>query len=528
MLHTSKHARARSAGLFGVALAVGGATLVLSAVSTGTAAAAVQGSITVSPSVGTDATLFGGTIANAQCPLNTAESLFTMEGPGIPPLTAFLGPGPNSGTGRQEFSGASIANLKSVKAGTFASDSVYRIVFNCLGSTGQVLDTYEANMNYTVAGPGGYTITAAALPDRVTSTTLTAAPTPVEQGSPVALIADVTPSSGADNPTGSVEFFNGATSLGIDNTLTADGVGTLSTAALPVGTNNVTAVYTPGAGFTGSTSQPAAVTVSPVAARPTTATLTVTPVSGPAYQAVTLTCAVAAGTFQVAGTANFTDNGVAIGSAPVSGGNPAVLTTSSASAPGAHSYVCNFVGTAPYSNSTSSAVAAQYTLVGPAPDLQTITVTVPVGAITITTPYTPTNPLSLGTAVLYSADSTYSASAFFDKVTITDTRAGNLGFTASLVAGAFNNGASSFPGSHAGFTNVTAVQLAGNAMQASNVIETDTAPFAPGLGTVREFARYAAGLPTGSVYVTATFGVDAVPTSVQPGLYTSTVTFTIA
>ena len=512
--------------LSGAVLAATLATAGLTVVTTSTASAAVVGRVAVNPTTGNDSTLFGGSVTT-NCPADTAESFWSMEGPGIEQYAASLGPGPTNGDGLQEFSGASVANLKSNNAGSFAANGDYRIVFNCISSaTGTVTDTYEAPLVYVAGGAGSWTITPEVVADRATSTTLTAAPTSVEQGNAVDLTADVTPSTGTDNPTGSVEFFNGATSLGIDNTLTGNGVGTVSTAALPVGTNNITAVFTPGAGFTGSTSAPAAVTVSPVAARPTSSALTVTPTSGPAYQAVTLTCTASAGAFQAAGTATFTDNGVAIGSAPVSGGNPAVLTTSSASAPGAHSYVCNFVGTAPYTNSTSDAVAASFVVTGATPDEQTITVEIPTGAITITTPYTPTNPLFLGVATLDPADSTYSASAAFNKVVISDTRAGNLGFTASLVAGAFTNGASSFPGSHAGFTNVTAVQVAGNAMQASSVVETDTVPYAPGLGSLREFARYAAGLPTGSVDVTATFGIDAVPTSVQPGLYTSTVTFT--
>ncbi len=512
--------------LSGAVLATTLATAGLGLATSATAFADVIETVNVNPKAGNDASQLSGSVTT-DCPADTAESGWTMEGPGITPYTAFLGPGPGNGDGVQSFQAAAIANIRTNNSGSFAANGVYRVTFYCQsGNTGAITRTYEAILDYVAGGAGAYTIRAQAVPSRATVTTLTAAPTSVEQGTTVNLTADVTPSTGADDPTGSVEFFNGATSLGIDNTLTPNGVGTFSTSALPVGTNNVTAVYTPAAGFTGSTSAPVAVTVSPVAARPTTSALTVSPVSGPAYKAVTLTCDVAAGASSAVGTANFTDKGVAIGSAPVSGGQ-AVFTTSAASAPGAHSFVCNFVGTAPYSNSSSTAVAASYDVVGGAvPDEQTVTVDIPPGAIVITTPYTPTNPLYLGVAVLNPTTSTYSASAAFDKVVISDTRAGNLGFTASLIAGTFTNGTGTFPGSHAGFTGVTAGQVAGNAMQASNVVVTNTAPFAPGLGTLREFARYAPGQPTGSVNVTATFGIAGVPTSVQPGLYTSTVTFT--
>lgn len=514
--------------LSGAVLAATLATAGLSVATATPASAAILGPVTVSPASGDDSTLFGGS-ATTDCPADTAESGWFVEGPNIGTQEAAIGAGPTNGDGAQSFSGASIANLKANNAGSFTTNSVYRIVFACVSAPdGVVRDTYEANLNYTAGGAGAFTITAPPVADRTSATTLTAAPSTVESGNPVELTADVTPSTGADNATGSVEFFNGATSLGSDNTLTSNGVATLATAALPVGTNSVTAVFTPaaGSGVTGSTSPATTVTVTPVPARSTTSALTVTPVSGPAYQAITLTCNVTASTGQAAGTANFTNNGVAIGSAPVTDGAPAVLTTSAASAPGAHDYVCTFVGTGPYSNSTSNTVAASFTQAGATPDEQTITVDIPTGVITITTPYTPANPLYLGVATLDASDSTYSASAAFDKVVITDTRAGNLGFTASLIAGTFTNGASTFPGKHAGFTNVTAQQVPGNAMQASNVTTTSTPAFTPGIGAQTPFASYAAGLPTGSVDVKATFGIDQVPTSVTPGLYTSTVTFT--
>ena len=517
--------------LGGAVLAATLATAGLAVVTTSTASAAIRGQVTVNPASGNHATIFSGT-ATTDCPADSQGSLFTLEGPNLDPFQAFLGNGTATGDGAQSFVGASIANLKTNNAGSFTATSVYRIVFSCINGAGAATDTYEANLNYTFvsATAGTYTITPAtvAVVSRASATTLTAAPSTVESGSSVDLTADVTPTTGADNATGSVEFFNGTTSLGVDNTLTANGVATLATSALPVGVNGVTAVFTPaaGSGLTGSTSPVTTVTVTAVAARPTTASLTASPVSGSAYQAVTLTCTVNAGTFQANGTASFTNNGAFIGSAPVTAGAPAVLTTSAASAPGAHDYVCNFVGTAPYTNSTSNTVTASFTQAGAVPDEQTVTVTIPGGVIVITTPYTPQNPLYLGVAVLDPATSTYSAAQVFNGITVTDSRAGNLGFTASVIAGDFINGPNSFSGAHAGFTNVAAQQVPGNAMQASNVVPTNTVAFAPGIGTQRTFATYAAGLPTGSVNMTATFSIAKVPTSVQPGLYTSTVTFT--
>ena len=367
-----------------------------------------------------------------------------------------------------------------------------------------------------------------AAPARSTTTVLSATPAgPFEVGTTTDLLADVTPTTGADDATGSVEFRNGTTVLGTDNTAPF----TAANVSLPVGTNSLTAVFTPAAAanLTGSTSNTVPVTVTAVAARPTTAVLTVDPTSGNAFQSVTLTCAVGAGSFAVNGTATFTDNGATIGSSPVVNGAPAVLT-GSFSAPGAHSFVCSFVGAAPYDNSTSGAVPASYVNAGAVPDTQTVVVEVPQGVLTITTPYTPSSPLSLGTALLDQSDSTYSASAQFGTaaagyIVVTDTRAGQLGWNASVLAGSFVNGASSFPGTHAGLTGLTRVPLAGNAAQAT--VLTDHAPnVAGGIGTIKSFATYAPGQNLGSVQLTGLFSIDGVPTSVTPGLYTSTVTFT--
>lgn len=129
------------------------------------------------------------------------------------------------------------------------------------------------------------------------TTTALTAPASATSGSSVALTATVTSSAGA--PGGSVTFYNGATSLG-SGTLNAGGVGTLSTTALPVGTDTVTATYAAAGNFAASTSPPVSLTVTaaPVkppatyalAANPTsltvqegqtaTTTLTITPAGG--------------------------------------------------------------------------------------------------------------------------------------------------------------------------------------------------------------------------------------------------------
>jgi hypothetical protein len=86
-----------------------------------------------------------------------------------------------------------------------------------------------------------------------TSASVTSATSPSVFGQSVTFTATVTPSApGAGTPTGTVEFFDGTTSLGT-GTLTA-GVATFTTSSLSVASHPVTAVYEGDTDFTTSTS----------------------------------------------------------------------------------------------------------------------------------------------------------------------------------------------------------------------------------------------------------------------------------
>ncbi len=86
-----------------------------------------------------------------------------------------------------------------------------------------------------------------------TTTTLTSDPNPSTYGQSVTLTATVA-GSGPVGPTGSVTFFNGSTNLGSGNLHSE--VATLSTAALPGGTNSITAMYNGDSNYAPSTSDP--------------------------------------------------------------------------------------------------------------------------------------------------------------------------------------------------------------------------------------------------------------------------------
>jgi hypothetical protein len=107
--------------------------------------------------------------------------------------------------------------------------------------------------NYSVSIVNGtLTVTAAA-----TNTTLSA-PGSSNYGASVALTATVTSAAGV--PGGTVTFLSGSTPVGV-GTLNGSGVATLNTAALPAGSDSVTANYAAQGNFAASTSQPGTIAV---------------------------------------------------------------------------------------------------------------------------------------------------------------------------------------------------------------------------------------------------------------------------
>jgi hypothetical protein len=145
-----------------------------------------------------------------------------------------------------------------------------------IGSYAIVPSVTGAQMaNYTVTTvPGELTVTAAA------TTTILSAPASAAYGASVTLTATVASAAGV--PAGSVTFYSGSTSLGV-GTLNGSGVATLSTTALPTGTDTAIATYGAAGNFAGSSSTglKLTITVAPVepaatytvGANPTTLTI---------------------------------------------------------------------------------------------------------------------------------------------------------------------------------------------------------------------------------------------------------------
>lgn len=401
--------------------------------------------------------------------------------------------------------------------------------------------------------------------DNVTSTTtsLTTSPaSPQVSGTSVTLTATVSPSAA----TGTVQFEYGSTDIGSPVTVSG-GTASISTTSLPVGTDDLSAVFTPAtlSGYGGSTGT-ASYTINPPPAAGTTTALTVDPSSAPAYTSVSLTAAVTVTSTSApispsAGSVSFYDDGtdtsgditsdsVLLGTEALGTGGVASLS-SSTFAQGAHNIVAAFVPSDPSVYDTSSSPAVLFTATAPTytPHEQDLSVAIPPGTLTITTPYTPSSPFDLGTATLNPGQGTYSASAPFgssanpaDGITITDTGIGEDTWTASASVTDFSDGGSdSINGQNLTFTGVTPSYVTGNAYGSgagqipidTEDVTNDGTVYASGAsgsdglkGGPHQFAE-STEPGGGTVYVYGNLDLTA-PSSVTPGTYTATLTFTVA
>jgi hypothetical protein len=388
-----------------------------------------------------------------------------------------------------------------------------------------------------------------------TTTTLQVTPaSPQLIGTSVSLTVPaggVVAASGPNPTNGSVKFFDGATQIGSTQAWSG-AAASVSTTTLAGGSHSLTAQYVPsGVTYSGSTSSAVPYTITSPADATATA-LTVNPTSGNAGQVVTLTATVAdtaAGHSAIipVGSVSFFDNGAAVAFAgPVAVNASGVAgTTTTSLGEGNHSIVAVFTPTssANFTGSSSQPVTAQYTAVSACvprtdglpgantcQDPQTITVTVAAGTLTISSPYTPTNPFNLGTMVLNANGTALTASAGFGTlavngsgITVTDTRSGGLPWTAHVQGSNFTDlpAADSISAHGLSFNGLADAFPAGNSL-----IGKVTLTAVPDVGAGGDFATTAPNAGDGTVWIVGTMALTA-PSSTNAGTYTATVTFTV-
>jgi hypothetical protein len=184
-----------------------------------------------------------------------------------------------------------------------------------------------------------------------TTTALTSSQNPSTFGQSVTFTATVT----GTNPTGTVQFMDGASTLGSPAALSG-GVATLTTSSLSAATHPITAVYSGDANNQGSTSNVVNQVVQAPASTTTTTSLTSTLNPSTFGQSVTFAATVTGS--NPTGTVQFMDGGTPLGAPVTLAGATAQLTTAALSV-GQHLITAVYSGDAGNLGSTSPIVTQQ-------------------------------------------------------------------------------------------------------------------------------------------------------------------------
>jgi hypothetical protein len=383
----------------------------------------------------------------------------------------------------------------------------------------------------------------------------------------------------SSTPSGSVQFEYQLNGSGPEQDIgssvsVVSGAASVTTTSLPVGTDDLTAVFTPTSpDYATTTAMAVPFTVLTPPGDATNTALGVNPTSAAVDAPVQLTASVTNTTTTATpaapvGTVTFFDNG-STNSNAITGSSIALETVNLVAGTAVVSYPISPAGThyivavfnssnlTDWADSTSAAVDFTATAqASPTPSQQNVEVDIPTGTLTITTPYSATNPFNLGTATLNAGTGTFSATAAFGSalnpsqgITITDTGIGENNWTASAEVTNFTNGgdghnSDDISAENLTFTQVTPGYIAGNeygtagsnggsiAITTNDVDNGNIVYPASALtgteglaGEPHSFAVSSAS-GTGSVYIYGNLNLIA-PSSVTPGEYTATLTFTI-
>ena len=294
-----------------------------------TSATVNQGSTTTSLSANPSSSVFGQTVT------------FTAS-------IGVVSPGAGTPTGTVTFQeGSTVLDTETLGAGGTVS------------FTTSALAVRSSSITAVYSGDASFVTSSSSTNETVsqanTTTGLSATPPATTVGMPVTLTATIAVEApGTGTPTGSVQFFDGTISLG---TATLSGnTAVLTTTALPVGSDSLTAQYLGDSSFSVSTSSAVSVTISPVGIATTT---TLASSLNPSIfgQSVTFTANVApsSGNGTPTGTVTFYAGSTALGTSTLSGRRATLRTTSVPV--GSQAITAVYSGDATYSSSTSAVLS---------------------------------------------------------------------------------------------------------------------------------------------------------------------------
>ncbi|MCF3133792.1 Ig-like domain repeat protein [Streptomyces olivochromogenes] len=463
------------------------------------------------------------------CPANATNVIVSVTGTGFPAAGQnVVGNSPISSYGTDAGGGLIIPLTQTMRdyantAGFTTLTGKYTFLVTCRTAFNATsLGDFPASVWFTSNTTYQNTDPSAKTP---TTTSLAVSPaSPVTTGTNVTLTATVAPAAAA----GTVQFRDNGAALGAPVTVN-NGTATFSTSTLGAGPHSLTADFTPtDPAFAGSSSSTVAYTVNQAPAQPTTTALAVSPAGtaaqfSPVNFTATITPNGAAGSVKFQDTVGATTTTLA--TVPVSGGQATYSTSSLPT--GDHSFSATFVptDTTKYTGSSSAQVAY---VVGPFAGVtasENITTTVNSGALVISVD----NPnVTLPSPVLNPTGDLLTTAGKINPVTLTDTRAGNPGWSVSGQASDFSDGGThTINGQNLGWTPNVVDKSAGQTAAAGAVVDPANGVASGDAGNAG--LKSSRSLATGTGLGTAHFGADLalkVPTSTVAGTYTATLTLT--
>ena len=490
--------------------------------------AANIGTAAVTPATGSDTSSISLETSDA-CPANATNVIVSVTGSGFPAAGQnVVGNSPITTYGTGATGGIIIPLTSTMRdyantAGFSTLTGKYTFVVTCRTAFNATsLGDFPASVWFT-SNTAYQNTDPAVKTDTTTSLAVTPA-SPVTAGSPVTLTATVGPAGTA----GTVQFKDNGAALG-NPVAVAGGTAALTTSNLNAGTHSLTAEFTPtSTAFNASASTAVSYVVNTAPATPTTTALAVSPAGtatqfSPVQFTATVAPAAAGGSVKFQDTVGGTTTTLA--TVPVTAGSATYSTSSLGT--GAHSFSATFVPANPAIFLGSDSLALPYTIGAFAgvTASEDITTTVEAGALVISVD----NPhVTLPSPVLNANGDLLTTTGKINPVTLTDTRAGNPGWSASGQITDFTDGGTHLiNGQNLGWTpNVI------DKSQAQTV--TAGSPVAPAAGAAPGDAGTAGlkssrSLASGTGLGTAHFGADLalnVPTSTVAGTYTATLTLT--
>ncbi len=355
-------------------------------------------------------------------------------------------------------------------------------------------------------------------------------------------LTDSIPGVNGVAPTGAVTFYSGATSLGT-GAVNGSGVAALTTGALPVGTDSITAIYGGDANYTQTTSNAITENVGKAVGADTLTVSSTTPTYG---QSITLTDTIPSlNGISPTGTVTFYNGSTVIGSGTVNASGVATLATGSLPV-GPDSITAVYAGDANYGQATTNAVTVTVGKSGGSPTLTSSNAAPDFGQpVTFTDTISTVNGVApTGTVTFYSGSTslgtgTLNASGAATVIT------GALGVGTDTVTAVYGGDANYAQATSNSVTETVAKANGADTLTSSDaspaagqsITFTDTIPLINGIaptGTVHFYngtmllgsgtvnasgmATLTVGsLPTGTDSITAIYGGDANYASVTAG-----------